>query len=36
MRKQLIAMLAVSSVLFSATSLARDLEDDMDILNGNL
>ncbi|WP_220266691.1 cytochrome b562 [Enterobacter sp. Colony194] len=36
MRKQLIAMLAVSSVLFSATGLAKDLEDDMDILNDNL
>ncbi|KAE9789238.1 cytochrome b562, partial [Escherichia coli] len=33
MRKQLIAMLAVSSVLFSGVSLAKDLEDDMDILN---
>lgn len=36
MRKQLIAMLAVSSVLFSAAGLAKDLEDDMDILNDNL
>ncbi|MDW4578036.1 cytochrome b562 [Atlantibacter hermannii] len=36
MRKQLIAMLAVSSVLFSGVSLAKDLEDDMVILNDNL
>ncbi len=36
MRKQLIAMLAISSVFLTSASLARDLEDDMDILNGNL
>lgn len=37
MRKSLIAMLAVSSVLFASTTvLAADLEDDMDILNDNL
>ena len=36
MRKQLIAMLAISSVFLTSASLARELEDDMDILNGNL
>ncbi|MER0128217.1 cytochrome b562 [Franconibacter daqui] len=37
MRKSLLAMLAVSSVLFASTAvLAADLEDDMDILNDNL
>lgn len=36
MRKQLIAMLAVSSVLFSGVSMARDLDEDMEILNDNL
>ncbi|WP_029591371.1 cytochrome b562 [Franconibacter pulveris] len=37
MRKSLLAMLAVSSVLFASTAaLAADLEDDMDILNENL
>lgn len=36
MRKQLIAMLAVSSVLLSGAVLAKDLDDDMDILNDNL
>ncbi|GGD26317.1 soluble cytochrome b562 [Franconibacter daqui] len=37
MRKSLLAMLAVSSVLFASTTvLAADLEDDMDILNDNL
>ncbi|WP_110876547.1 cytochrome b562 [Franconibacter helveticus] len=37
MRKHLLAMLAVSSVLFASTAaLAADLEDDMDILNENL
>lgn len=36
MRKQLIAMLAVSSVLLSGVVLAKDLDDNMDILNDNL
>lgn len=37
MRKSLLAILAVSSVLFASTAaLAADLEDDMDILNDNL
>lgn len=36
MRKQLIAMLAVSSVLFSSVSMARDLDENMEILNDNL
>ena len=35
MRKQLIAMLAVSSVLFSATSMAKDVGDDMDTIAEN-
>ncbi|AYN27800.1 MULTISPECIES: cytochrome b562 [Buttiauxella] len=35
MRKQLIAMLAVSTVLFSATSMAKDVGDDMDIIAEN-
>ncbi|KMV35314.1 cytochrome b562 [Franconibacter pulveris] len=37
MRKSLLAMLTLSSVLFASTAaLAADLEDDMDILNDNL
>lgn len=35
MRKQLIAMLAVSSVLFTTTSLAADVGDDMDTIAEN-
>lgn len=35
MRKQLIAMLAVSTVLFSATSMAKDVGDDMDTIAEN-
>jgi soluble cytochrome b562 len=34
-RKQLIAMLAVSTVLFSATSMAKDVGDDMDTIAEN-
>jgi len=35
MRKQLIAMLAVSTVLFSAMSMAKDVGDDMDTIAEN-
>ncbi|NIG77200.1 cytochrome b562 [Klebsiella sp. Ap-873] len=35
MRKQLIAMLAVSSVLLSGTAFAKDVGDDMDIIAKN-
>ncbi len=35
MRKQLIAMLAVSSVLFTTTSFAADVGDDMDTIAEN-
>lgn len=35
MRKQLIAMLAVSSVLFSGVAVAEDVGDDMDIIAQN-
>ncbi|HKN04547.1 MAG TPA: cytochrome b562 [Buttiauxella sp.] len=35
MRKQLIAMLAVSTVLFSAMSMAKDVGDDMDVIAEN-
>ncbi|GDX07464.1 cytochrome b562 [Buttiauxella sp. WJP83] len=35
MRKQLIAMLAVSTVLFSATSMAKEVADDMDAIAEN-
>lgn len=35
MRKQLIAMLAVSTVLFSATSMAKEVGDDMDTIAEN-
>ncbi|MCT4703080.1 cytochrome b562 [Enterobacteriaceae bacterium H20N1] len=35
MRKQLIAMLAVSSVLFSTAGLAADVGDDMDVIAEN-
>ncbi len=35
MRKQLIAMLAVSSVLFTTAAMAKDVGDDMDIIAEN-
>ena len=35
MRKQLIAMLAVSSVLFTAAAMAKDVGDDMDTIAEN-
>ena len=34
MRKSLLAILAVSSLVFSSASFAADLEDNMETLNG--
>lgn len=36
MRKSLLAILAVSSLVFSSASFAADLEDNMETLNDNL
>ncbi|EHC84610.1 Soluble cytochrome b562, partial [Salmonella enterica subsp. enterica serovar Uganda str. R8-3404] len=36
MRKSLLAILAVSSLVFGSAVFAADLEDNMDILNDNL
>ena len=36
MRKNLLAILAVSSLVFSSAGFAADLEDDMDTLSTNL